>query len=92
MAFKINNKIGPYFQSHKGVRQGDPLSILLFNMVADCITRMMLRAQQNKRIVDLVDHLFSNGVGVLEYADDTILCLQEDLGKARNVKLLYIYE
>jgi hypothetical protein len=62
MAFKINNKIGPYFQSHKGVRQGDPLSILLFNMVADCITRMVLRAQQNKRIVDLVDHLFSNGV------------------------------
>jgi hypothetical protein len=26
VAVKINNHVGPYFQSHKGVRQGDPLS------------------------------------------------------------------
>jgi hypothetical protein len=26
VSVKINNEIGPYFTSHKGVRQGDPLS------------------------------------------------------------------
>jgi hypothetical protein len=26
VAVKINNHVGPYFQSHKRVRQGDPLS------------------------------------------------------------------
>jgi hypothetical protein len=38
---KINNKMGPYLVSHKGVRQGDPLSPILFNVVADCLSRMI---------------------------------------------------
>jgi hypothetical protein len=40
-----------------------------------------------------VPHLIPKGVAILQYADDTILCLQNDLVKARNVKLiLYLYE
>jgi hypothetical protein len=31
VSVRINNMNGPYFQSCKGVRQGDPLSPLLFN-------------------------------------------------------------
>lgn len=45
VCIKINNKIGPYFVSHKGVRQGDPLSPTLFNFVADCLARMIGQAQ-----------------------------------------------
>lgn len=36
VSVKINDKIGPYIKSHKGVRQEDPLSPILFNFVADC--------------------------------------------------------
>jgi hypothetical protein len=38
-------------------------------------------------------HLIPNGVVILQYIDDTIMCLENDLKKARYVKLmLYIFE
>jgi hypothetical protein len=41
----------------------------------------------------LIDHLITKGITILQYTDDTILCLQDDEEKTRNVKmLLYIYE
>jgi hypothetical protein len=53
----------------------------------------MIKAQQNGLVVGLVDNLIPNGVVILQYADDTILCLKNDLGMARHVKLLlYLFE
>jgi hypothetical protein len=93
VSVKLNSLIGPYIKSHKGVRQCDPLSPILFNFVADCQTRMILQAQINDLIVGLVEHIISHGVAILQYADDTIICLKHDLAKARNMKLqLYLYE
>ncbi|KAL5679180.1 hypothetical protein ACJX0J_005565, partial [Zea mays] len=36
-----NDIIGPYFNTHKGVRQGDPFSPLLFNIAADGVARLL---------------------------------------------------
>ena len=52
ISVKLNNTIGPYIKSYKGVRQGDPLSPILFNLVADCLTRMVIKAQQNGVFTD----------------------------------------
>ena len=38
VAINVNDEIGPYFQTKKGLRQGDPLSPILFNIVADMLT------------------------------------------------------
>lgn len=90
---KLNDKEGPYFVSHKGVRQGDPLSPILFNFVVDCLSRMIRMAQNNGLLVGLADKLISKGVIILQYADDTIVCLKDNLDMARNLKLLlYLYE
>ena len=79
--------MGPYFVSSKGVRQGDPLSPILFNFAADCLARMVRKAQGEGLITGLASNLIP-GVVLLQYAHNTIVCLQDDIAKARNLKLL----
>lgn len=73
VSVKLNDVTCPYFQSAKGVRQGDPLSPFLFNLAVDCLTRMVLKAQENGLITGLASDFIPNGIAILQYADDTVL-------------------
>jgi hypothetical protein len=65
-----------FFSNKKGLRQSDPLSPILFN----------LGGQKNLGFFDvLVPHLVEDGLSILQYADDTILFLDE---KAKSLKLV----
>lgn len=93
VSVKLNNQIGPHFVSRKGVRQGDPLSLILFNFAADCLTKIIHAAQASGTIIGLDSNLIPKGVAILQYADDTIICLENKIEIARNTKLLlYLYE
>ena len=93
LSVKVNNSLVSYFKSGKGVRQGDPLSPLLFNIAADALAKMITTAQENDLFTGLVPEYVEKGVAVLQYADDTILCLQDDIEGARNMNLLlYLFE
>lgn len=90
---KVNNKIDSYIKSYKGVRQGDPLAPIIFNFVANCLTRMVLRAQSNGLVTELINHIVPTGVAILQYADDAIVFLKNDVERAVNMKLLlYLFE
>lgn len=44
-------------------------------------------------MTSLGDHIIPNGIIIIQYGDDTIICIKNDLDKARHLKLLlYIYE
>jgi hypothetical protein len=41
---KINNILDNYFGTYKRVRQEDPLSPMLFNVIGDSLTRMFRKS------------------------------------------------
>ena len=88
VAVNVNDDVGNFFQTRKGLRQGDPLSPILFNIVADMLSVLVKRAKDQGQISGVVPHLIDGGLSILQYADDTILFLDNDLEKARNMKLL----
>src|SRR6266540_5233839 len=85
---KVNNNIGHYFQTRKGLRQGDPLSPLLFNIVADMLSILIKRAKERGQVGGVVPHLIDKGLSILQYADDTIIFMENNLEQAHNMKLL----
>jgi hypothetical protein len=85
---RVNDDIGHYFQTRKGLRQGDPLSPILFNIITDMLAILIARAKADGQVGSLVPHLVDVGVSILQYADDTILFMEHDLEKTVNMKLI----
>jgi hypothetical protein len=46
------------------------------------------RAKEDGQINGVVPHLVDGGLSILQYVDDTILFMEHDLEKTRNMKLL----
>jgi hypothetical protein len=58
---KVNDDIGHYFQTHKGLRQGDLLSPILSNQVADMLAILIARAKKDGQVDGLIPHLVDGG-------------------------------
>jgi hypothetical protein len=90
VGIKVNDEIGHNFQTRKGLRQGDPLSPILFNLVADMLAILVSTAKNGGQFRGLVPNLVDDGLSILQYADDTILFMEDDLEEARNLKLVLV--
>jgi hypothetical protein len=53
---------GGFFQTGKGLRQGDPLSPVLFNLVVDILPKMLQKASNDHLIRGLGKDLIEGGV------------------------------
>ena len=61
-AVSVNGEIGHFFRNKRGLRQGDPMSPLLFNFVVDALSAMLSKAAAAGHIQGLVGHLIPGGV------------------------------
>ena len=84
----MNGDIGECFRSFKGLRQGDPLPPLLFNLVAGVLSAMLCRAKNTDITQGLVPNLVDGGLTHLQYVDDTVLLLKFNTVNLRNVRLI----
>jgi hypothetical protein len=72
-------------------RVRDPLSPLLFNLVADMLVVLISRVKEDGQITGLVSHLVDGGLSILQYADDTILFMEHDFKHAKKHEAFTLY-
>lgn len=73
MYVNFKGTLGNYFLCKRGLRQGDPLSPFLFDLVAEALNKI-LKKTQAERYLDL----FKGKVLNLHFADDTLIFLKAD--------------
>ena len=81
----LNGVPGRQFKCKRGVRQGDPLSPLLFVLAAELLQYVVNDAYQNGHLSMPIPHS-SNDFPVVQYADDTILVMKADLAQVLHLK------
>jgi hypothetical protein len=63
---------------------------LLFNFVADALDAILVRAREASHIQGVVPHLIPGGVTHLQYADDTMILIQNSKEGLRNLKFILL--
>jgi hypothetical protein len=58
----VNRERGEYFKTHQGLRQGDLLCPLLFNLVVDVLSCLLDKAVQKGHIVGILPNLIPGGI------------------------------
>jgi hypothetical protein len=82
----LNGILGKPFDCKRGVRQGDPLSSLLFVLAGDLLQTIVNKAWQNGILKHPLSDSFRGDFPILQYADDTLLILPGDARTLFNLK------
>lgn len=93
VCINVNGERSAYFKTFRGLRQGDPLSPLLFNLVADVLGVLLDKAVSKGHITGVLNSLLPGGISHIQYADDTVIMIDGSEQSIINLKLiLYCFE
>jgi retron-type reverse transcriptase len=83
----LNGVPGKSFHCKRGVRQGDPLSPLLFVLAADFLQVLVNRAKQMGLLHLPIPLQSSQDFPIVQYADDTLMIMEGDPRQLFSLKL-----
>ena len=87
-AVLLNGVPGKVFHCRRGVRQGDPLSPLLFVLAADFLQAILNNARRNKHLSLPLPLPHDEDFSILQYADDTLIFMKGDVTELNNLEEL----
>jgi exonuclease III len=88
----VNGEPAGFFSSSRGIRQGDPLSPLLFVIVMEALSTMMKIAEDRGLVTGFsVGPLSNPGLSIshLLFADDTLVFCDADEEQLRNLRCFF---
>jgi hypothetical protein len=80
----LNRIPGPWIQIKRGIRQGDPLSPLLFLVIADILQKVIQHFSSEGQLKHPL--VADQTCPVIQYADDTLILIQGCPPQARLLK------
>ena len=86
----VNGNAKGWVKASRGLRQGDPLSPFLFTIVADVLSRMMLRAEERSLLEGFRVGRNRTRVSHLQFADDTIFFSNSCAEELQTLKSLLL--
>jgi hypothetical protein len=72
----LNGLPGMVFHCRRGVRQGDPLSPLLFAFTADLLQSVVNKAMQAGLLRLPINVCYTSDFPIIQYIDDTLLIME----------------
>ena len=85
-AVLLNGVPGRQFFCKRGVRQGDPLSPLLFVLAVDILQSAINKAFRNNLIAAPFPPDFNMDFPIIQYADDTLIIMPACINQVNNMK------
>ena len=89
----VNGSPTPEFAPQKGLRQGDPLAPLLFNIAVEALTGLMREAIKKKLFTEFLVGSNKVPISILQYADDTLFIGEASMQNVKTIKsILRVFE
>lgn len=85
----LNGVPGRPFKCKRGVRQGDPLSPLLFVVAADLLQSIVNKAANDNVLAHPLGNSFGGDFPIIQYADDTLVILPAEEQQLINLKEIH---
>ncbi|RVW51176.1 Tetratricopeptide repeat protein SKI3 [Vitis vinifera] len=86
----VNGNAKGWVKAFRGLRQGDPLSPFLFTLVADVLSRLIIRAEETGIIEGFFVGRDRTRVSLLQFADDTIFFSKTSMEHLQNLKIILL--